>query len=221
MLRRLILCLTLLVACGGGGQWDSNEYIFLTGKVVDHQGQPVAGATVNFFPFAANIGPRPYATTDTSGSFSLKTPPVGEGTLSASKLEDGYPDMTNALYGGRNSSSRVRVDANATKSSAPVILRFETPNALLRWKIVSSSTQLTIRGAYMHISLVDDPGVEEFGSFPVDRDFVFVLPRQAVTLMISSQGFQEWHPSDSPGLAQPLLLPPGTVDKRVILLKPK
>ena len=172
-------------------------------------------------PFAATTGLRPYAVTDIQGHFLLKTAPVGEGNLSASKPEAGYPDMTNALYDARNSPSRVTVNAKPGSSPALVTLRFEKPLAVLRWKIVSASSLTKLEGIYVHIALADDPSIEQYGTSSADHEFLFVLPERPIMLVITSQGFQEWHPSDSPGLSQPLHLPRGTVDQRTIILKPK
>jgi len=56
----------------------------------------------------------------------------------------------------------------------------------------------------VHIALADDPNIVEYGSFPTDREFIFVLPKRPITFTITARGFEEWHPSADPGLPNSL-----------------
>lgn len=222
MLICALACLFLLAhAAPGSAQVFSEEYVILTGHVVDQKGRPVPNARVEFFPFAASSGMPRITTTDADGYFSLRTQPIGEGIVSASKPEAGYPDELNAIYEEKAARNRVRVNTKQGANPPPVVLTFGAPHAVIRWKIQSASPQVKLPGAYIHIALASDPKIVDYGTYPVDREFVFVLPRQPITITIGYIGFRDWTPEGTPGLSYPILLVPGTVDTRVIKLEPK
>lgn len=216
------ICLILLVFFARTSPHVQMEGdVFLSGRVLDSQGRPVADARIDFWPSAGTVAMQNFATTTPNGYFLLRTQPVGEGTLSASKPEAGYPDAKNALYAKEGLRSRVQINAKPGHSPDPVTLTFDAPNAVLRWKIQSASQRVKLPGAYIHIALASNPKIVEYGMFPVDREFIFVLPRRPITITISYTGFHDWTPAGTSGLSYPLALAPGTVDRRVIQLEPK
>jgi len=193
----------------------------ISGKVVDSQGSPVANADVSFFPFAGAIGTLKLDTTTASdGSFVLRLQPFGKGVVSAYKTIAGFPDAEMALYGRWAYPSVAQIDATPG-TDIHIDLKFSEPDALIEWTVVSATTQTPIPRASYTIEWSDDPKTMASSTIPTDGFFKLVLPRHPVVIHIEAPEFKNCTSTDASAFGLPLVLRPGTVDKRFIMLDPK
>jgi len=103
MLRRSVFaasCVVMLVALSGCGGKGSHLKTVAAGGTVTHNGKPVEGATVNFFPADPNSGKAAGGTTDAAGKFTLQTF-VG-GTTTANGALVGDYKVTVAKFSGQD-----------------------------------------------------------------------------------------------------------------------
>jgi hypothetical protein len=191
----------------------------ISGKVVDSKGLPVSGANVSAYGFNW-AGPVPGTITGADGSFSLKSQPFGKGIVTAFKKDAGFPDAEMALYGHWAYPSVAPIDATPG-ANIQVNLQFSEPDALIEWTVISKSGRAPISRASYEIEWVDDPHIMARSSIAADGFFRFVLPKHAVVIHIQAPGFKDWASTDASAFGQPLVLKPGTVDRRSIMLDPK
>ncbi len=189
------------------------------GRVVDSKGLPVPNATVWLFAFS---GPTdlPKAVTTHEGFFLLKSPPFGKGVVSASKTTAGFPDAENALYGRWAYPSVAQINATPG-ANIHTDLKFNPPDALIEWTVVSKSNRDPIFNASYTIEWSDDPKTTAISTIQSSGFFRFVLPKHPVIVRIEAPGFKDWISTDAGAFGQPLLLKPGTIDKRSIFLDPR
>ena len=215
---RRILCALLLIAAPCFAQ--TTEAV-IHGTVLDSHGSPVANATVRFFPFASAIGMLNVDTiTGSDGSFVLKLQPFGKGILSAYKTIAGFPDAEMALYGRLAYPSVAQIDARP-EADIHIDLKFSEPDALIEWTVVAKTTQAPIPRASYTIEWSDDSKTMASSTIPPSGFFRLVLPKHPVVIHIEAPGFKDWASTDASAFGQTLILTPGTIDRRLIMLHPK
>lgn len=196
------------------------DEVTVEGKVVDSQGVPVAKAQVAFYPYSGgHSGPFPGAVTADDGSFVMHMQPLGEGAVSAWKIEAGFPNAVMTLYGkGRPSEQKI----NATVAASPihVDLSFEDPDAVVDWKVLSKADKSPVRSVTYSVAWSDDPKVYLRGATSDIGVFKFVLPRHPVQITVGAPGFRDWTSAGSGEFGGPVSFTPGTKDERTILLEP-
>ena len=198
---------------------DEANKASISGKVVDSKGVPVADAHVYAIGPSWG-GPVPGAVTGLDGSFHIKWQPFGKGVVSASKVEAGFPDARMALYNGWTYASIAQIDATPG-ANIQVNLQFSEPDALIEWQVMSKADQAAIPRATYRIEWSDDPKMFWSGSIQGDGSLRFVLPKHPVLVRIQVPGFTDWISTDNAAFGGPLLLKPGTIDRRIILLDHK
>ena len=189
------------------------------GRVVDSKGLPVADARVWLFAFSGPTG-LPHTVTTHDGFFLLKSPPFGKGVVSAYKTIAGFPDAENALYGRWAYPSVAQINATPG-ANIHTDLKFSPPDALIEWTVVSKSHRDPIFNASYTIEWSDDPKTMAISTIQSSGFFRFVLPKHPVVVRIEAPGFKEWTSTDAAAFGRPLLLKPGTIDRRSIMLDPK
>lgn len=216
---RVVLPLLLLAPLSGQSDpHPAADKVTVMGRVVDSHGVPVADAMVSAYPPNAELhmGGR----TAADGTFVFHVGPFGAGTITASKPEDGYPELGWTLYGKRPESMQ---PINATLANSPihVELRFEERDAVIEWKVISKADDSPVRYAEFNVTSVDNPHVF-FRSSTSDTGVLrFILPKRPVLITISAKGFRDWNSADSREFGGPVLFTPGTRDERTILLEPE
>jgi hypothetical protein len=189
------VCLSLFCDTGRGSA-QTDQLAIVQGHVLRLDKTPVRGAEVEFHPFAGMNGinlPGPVLT-DETGFFHIEYPPRGQGWVTASKTDEGYPNAALALYGRDGYSSLETVDLKPG-SVVNVELRFGKPDAILVCT-VSDPLQQPVRGARILIQWPEDPQVMMSRTIPKDGIFQFVLPRHAVYVEVSAPGYTTWHYQD-------------------------
>jgi hypothetical protein len=219
----LSLLLLPLVAGQSNGLPSTNgsaaDEVTVEGRVVDNQGAPVAKADVSFYPYSAHTGPLPAAVTAADGTFVLHMQPLGEGAVTAWKVDAGFPNAAMALYGKGYPSER-KINATVAASPIHVDLSFEAPDAVLDWKILSKVDRSPVRSVRYSVAWSDDPKAFIRGATSDTGVFRFVLPKRPVVLTVGAPGFRDWTSADSREFGGAVQFAPGTRDERTILLEP-
>jgi hypothetical protein len=221
------LLLSLVLIPLGAGQSNglpsittpATDEVTVEGRVVDNHGVPVAKAEVGFFPYSGFTGILRGGITATDGTFVFQMPPLGEGSIGAWKLEAGFPDARWAIYGKKDRPSVRKINATVAASPIHVELRFEEPDAMVEWKVLSKADHSPVRSVTYSVAWSDDPEIYVQSSTSDTGIFKFVLPQHPVLIKIGAPGFRDWTSADS-WFGGPVLLKPGTKDERTILLEP-
>lgn len=213
-----VTCFIALVACGFQvcRAQINPERVLVSGHIYYENGAPVAGALVDFRCFCAIGGLLPLPThTDKQGAFTLTYPAWGEGWLTASKESEGFPDATIALYGSEAHSSYMRVDLKEGTRIEGVDLRFASPNAILKLKVIEKTSQLAIANARVDVNWPDNPEVMLSTNMGSDGMFVMVLPKHRVSIRVSAPALGNWSYQDDK-TGEPYLLETGSSQVDVV-----
>lgn len=221
VLRNTVLFICLVAAVLDlHGQDLTGRGATVSGRVFDSAGLPVPDAQVRVFFFLGVRGSLPDAVTNSDGWFTLRLPPFGRGVVSAYDLSKGFPDAEMALYGRWAYPSVAPI--NATEgANIHVDLRFSPPDAVIEWTVVSKADHLPVAQARYRIRWSDDPTIMASSSISENGLLSFVLPKHPVIVSVTAPGFIDWNSSDKAAFGGPVLLAPGTIDRRVIVLDPK
>lgn len=193
----------------------------IQGHVRYRDGSPVRGARVEFIPFAAYSGilPEPGVTND-NGEFRLTFPSVGEGWLTASKVNEGFPDAAQTLYGrgGYESVRSIDLHPNQTVTAD---LQFGSPNATVEVEAVDSHSGKPISTARILIEWPDNSENMVSETIPSSGRLLLVLPRHPVTMVVTAPGYLPWKYRDSDTLSSGLQAEPGSQIHLQVGLTPK
>lgn len=166
----------------------------IRGHVYYKDGTPVSGAEVEvhtFGPFEGVI-PQPVRT-DASGRFTIIYPPLGEGYISASKVDEGYPNVALALYGRENFTSIQSIDLQAGTNVENIDLKFGDPDAVIDFHVIDKNNGRNITNARITIQWSRDPNIMSSLTIPESGIFTFVAPKHPVEIVVSASGYTGWY----------------------------
>lgn len=198
----------------GAGESES-----ISGHVFYKNGSPVKDANVEVHYFGGMAMILPTTQTDAHGYFSISSLQVGEVVVSASKVDEGFPNAAIAMYGRKGYTSLKRIDTASVEALEDMNLRFIDPDAVIDWTVQSAATHAPIEGAGFTVSWSDDPRIFYRSSISKDGNFQFVLPKHRVTVKITAPGFADWFYTDEHNHLHNLFMKPGARDRRIIYLK--
>jgi hypothetical protein len=190
----------------------------LKGHVIYTSGVPVKQARVVFWSFGAVGAIQPITQTDDDGAFSLDVSTVGPGALSASKVNEGYPDAELAFYGNSGYRSLQVIETRSYVSGQNVELVFGDPQKTISWIVIDADTGEAVKGARAVLQASENPAITGSETIREGEPFLFVLPRSPVKIRITAPGYadQSFVQSDStPAIGQGFSL-----DKKEIRLQP-
>jgi|ERR1043165_35952 5-hydroxyisourate hydrolase-like protein (transthyretin family) len=166
----------------------------LKGRVLDGEGQPLAGAQVTLNKVGSSVSVLlPVGTTDEHGEFSFSELMPGEYKVNASKEEDGYPNTRFELYStGAEVVPQVTVYAGQVTSD--VVVRFGPKAPKIVGKVVDAETGEPIENAVIVISRLGEPG-SRLMTGPNKEDekggFALLVPPVPVIVEISAPGYEK------------------------------
>ena len=175
----------------------------VSGTVVDEKGNPVEGATVQFYDgFGMPIRLRSVHT-DHSGHFVAYSLHPGEWALYPSKVEDGYADQ---LYGSGISPSyrapRATIQSNTETSG--VVLHLPPKAATVHIEVMDADTNQPLRSMEVDVQSMQpgrqmpssgDGWVHNRRPAPAD----LLIAPGIVRLTVSSLGYEKWMASEDTG----------------------
>lgn len=204
MKRTMKILISLLAISFGltvmSGQ--SQESAVVTGKVLDTQGNPVAGARISIFPTAAGSGGLPFAVTDQNGNYHLVSPPFGETFLCAVKESAGYPD-TNGLLFSRQEDDRPKVTLSPG-SHLQVDIHLGSPDGVLEGSVIDAVSRAKVPTAKITLRKTH-PDAFYSGTI-TQSSFLFALPPTPIEISISAPGYMPWQYKDSQTGSNKILL---------------
>jgi len=194
ILRAIVFLLSVLLV----KEWGSAQNATTTtveGHVIKQDGSPVRDANVEVHPFGPFEGilPDPVHTNE-QGFFRIVFPAMGQAWVTASKVDEGYPNAALAIYGrgGYNSLKEIYLKAGGILN---VELRFGEPNATISIAVVDSLGN-PISTARILIEWPDNADYMTSNTIPSDGIFKFVLPAHTVSITVSAPGFKVWRYKD-------------------------
>jgi hypothetical protein len=164
------------------------------GRVVDADGHPVVGATVEVGPVDQPVvpGTLPRTTTDQQGNFFLDGVPPGTHMIYASKETEGYPSPYLAFFGvGNTATPKVTVENKQVTEKVEV--RLGPKAASLGGEIKDADTHQPVDSAEIILSREDNP--ENYFSFGPSQDGKFqrLIPPAPLRMKVSAPGYEDWY----------------------------
>ena len=182
----LMLCTIIGVSVDG-----SAAPVRISGRVLYKTGAPVYHARVVFWSFGAVGSLQPITQSDENGYFSLDIQELSSGSISASKVSEGYPDAAMAFYGRSGYRSLQVIDLKTYVPNHSVELHFGEPQQTIAWTVIDSATGKPVRGARAYLQTADNPQITGSETIQEGEAFLFVLPRNPVKIRISAPGYAD------------------------------
>jgi 5-hydroxyisourate hydrolase-like protein (transthyretin family) len=185
---------------------DSQWNVTVTGRVVDAQGKPVAGAKIEVFPLEVGIsGPLPSAITDKNGEYRFVSPAFGKTRLCAVKEEAGYPNTQGLLFvSGKD--SRPVVNLTSTTKLEDVNIVLGEPDGIAGGTIMDATTGTPISNARVTLRRLDGVSAIYSTSLPKNGQFLFALPPVPISMTVTAPGYEVWQYKDPHTFASGLVL---------------
>lgn len=165
----------------------------ISGRVLDPEGNPVAGAEVMAFGDKYHIGKIPSAVTNEHGEFVIEGVRPGGYDISASKEEEGYGDTRSGLYSA-DAFRNPRAVVSLGQEVSDVVVQLGPK--CTRLVVHVSDRQMGKKlgaGPNMQIKLRRDdrPGVSVATGTDENGDFSILIPPAAYSLEISIPGYKK------------------------------
>jgi hypothetical protein len=187
-------------------------YGAIQGKVVDSNGNPVAGAKVSAFIVDHPGGRLPTAYSNAHGGFYLVPVAAGRYDVYASKEASGFPEASSAFYEGAGAAPEVTIsDGKITKD---VLVKLARRGGTLRGQILDARTRQPVVGARIVLKREDDPRkwLAQGPESPTAR-FAILVPTAPFTVAVSAPGYANWD------YGRPIQLGSGESKELVVLLR--
>jgi hypothetical protein len=170
---------------------DSNRAGIIRGIVLDATGQPVGDARVRANFTGGFSGIVPSSQTDKSGHFVIQRLAWGGWYVTASKEQAGYPDESNAFYGGFNPTA-VTVDLSADIPEQTVTVLLGRKAGSILGTIADAETGKPIEPC-ARLQWKDVPSISWSGYGLLKSKFHLLVPANTdITLMIWALGYETW-----------------------------
>lgn len=196
----------------------------VAGRVVDLDGRPIAGATVDIRPVDQPVvpGALPLAYTDEQGNFFLDGVTPGTHVIFASKEEAGYPSTYLAFF-IVDPDAILKVNVNNKQVTESVLVRLGPKAGRLIAHVVDAETTRPVEEAEVIFYREEKPA--DYFSFGLNKEpgkFEHLLPSLPLRMKISAPGYDDWFygQDGTKERADILLLAPDTTKELAISLRP-
>lgn len=196
----------------------------IEGRVVNAEGQPVAGAIVGANMDAAGSSLEVTSRSDENGNYRIQVRNAGAYTMYASKEEDGYADTLSGFHQeGKPVIPKVNLHKNEIVHNIEVRLGSKAEH--LEGIISEAITGIPISKATITLRRTDNPQLLYrigAGEEKKNGKFQVLVPHGPFTIEVSSPGYETWTYSKDGSGNQPdsLKLNYGETKKLSIALRP-
>ena len=197
----------------------------ITGRVINLEGQGIAGADVVAAAARGSVGRRPHTLTDSKGNFTIAGLKPGTYYMGAEKESEGYASNRDSFASaGLAEVPQIVLLENQVVSG--VILRFGPKSAKLTGQVIDAKTKKPVEVADIMLRRADNP--KHFYSIglndpKVSNRFKVLVPPLPFTIEVTSVGYENWTYSRN-GLGKhkdAIQLVSGQRKDLTILLQPK
>lgn len=169
------------------------QYGAIEGRVLDEEGNPLAGAIVDLHPIDETViaGSLPVAYTDEQGRFFLDGVIPGTHMIYASKEEDGYPSSYLGFF--IDPSVVPKVTVHHKQVTEGVTLRLGSKAARLAARIVDAETNQPVEDAEIILYRTENPN--NYFSFGLNQSggrFQRLIPSLPLNLKVTAPGYEDW-----------------------------
>jgi hypothetical protein len=165
----------------------------IQGRVLNPEGQPVAGAEVHALRSDLTTGRLPTVYTDNQGKFLMKDLIPGRYTVSAGKTEDGYADTSSPFHSfGQVNIPEISVDSHQVTH---VVIRLGPKAARLFGYIIDAETNKRIQNlqnVQLTLRRVDHPDYIYSTGPNLEGRFDLLVPSVPFTIMVKAPGYEVW-----------------------------
>jgi hypothetical protein len=194
------------------------------GQVVDADGRPLAGATVEVRPADQTVvsGALPVAYTDDDGKFFLDGIAPGTHLIYASKEDENYPSTFLAFFVA-DQASIPKVTVYDRQVTEGTLVRLGPKAARLVGRVIDFRTRQPVEEAEIVLYREDNP--DNHFSFGLNMDggrFQRLIPPIGFRMKVSSPGYDDWFYGQDETPVQSLVIraEPDTTKEIVISLRP-
>ena len=159
-----------------------------------------------------------FCTTGPDGACTMRILGPGRFALQAFKGEDDYPDK-NMFYFGRGVKEDI-VTLEEPNSAATVILHVGPKAGVIHGKVFDAVTGKALVGS-VEFHWVSDPEIRMQTGFSEIGLPVLVPSNIPLIMVISLDGYQDWHDTEPDGTEKQILLGPGEEKSIEVRLQPK
>jgi hypothetical protein len=199
----------------------------IEGRVVNSQGESVAGAKVSAESDSSGPVRLISSFSDKDGNYKIEVNEPGTYTLTGSKEEGGYPLTISAFHFYGTDIVAPKIEVNTNQVIENVNINLGDKASILEGTIIDSKTNLPVSGkTTITLRRLDDPsllyrigGAEE----KKNGKFKALVPNVPFTIEISSPDYDTWmYSRDGKGNgSDALILDPGETKKLTITMRLK
>lgn len=192
----------------------------VSGRVVDYNGQPVAGAFVSVGPTGPLKGVMPNTIANSRGEFSVAVNQTGNFFVSAHKTAANYPSTANLFYYPHpNAAALVTVIPGQPAPVATV--QFGPKAGKLVMNIVDAETNQPIKGVRISLCRVEAPKHCHRFSASTRNGWVDTLvPSAPFTIEVSAEGYADSYGETDQGVQSLRVLSETVREMTVTMRKP-
>jgi len=183
------------------------DWATVTGRVLDADGRPVAGAKISIFPLdvAVSGGMPVQPRTDQDGRYRLVSPGFpGRTRLCAVKESAGYPNTQYLLFAS-GEETMPEVSLTPGRHLENVDIHLGPPDGTVEGSVIDAETRAPISKARIVLHRSEPESISST-SLPPDGHFFFALPRAPIDITVTAPSYLPWTYKDAHSAANTLVL---------------
>lgn len=189
----ILACGLWLSAAAAQTQAEFPDRGMISGTVIDQDGAPAKGLTLNASPLGVMLSMAlPWTKTSETGAFRFEHLPLGRYTVFAQDEEQGYSSFSTGPAGP---GKPPEVELTTEKPEAEFNLRLPPKAGFLLFHLTNQTTGAAISGVKVTVMSADSPSRPIFSGGQSSNKPVLVPSDKNLLLHVTSWGFREWNES--------------------------
>jgi hypothetical protein len=199
------------------------DWATVTGRVLDSDGRPVAGARISIFPKDVGLSggmPR-QPITNQDGAYRLVSPAYpGRTRLCAVKESAGYPNAQYSLFVSSTDGKMPEVSLTPGGHLENIDIHLGPPDGIIEGFVVDAGTRAPISKARITLHRSDRESISS-STLPPDGHFSYALPPVLIEITVEAPGYLRWTYRDLATRANGIVLSTSDHKKITVELKPE